>query len=405
MANTLQIKRGAEANIPTLATGEPAFSTDTYRAFIGDGTTNRGLLTYNEFATQSIVAAVTASTPASVTINEGNLVGRVIGGNVGALPGSDVMSILDGTASAAFSMNSQKITNLADGTSAQDAVTKSQVDIAKAGLDAKDSVTAATDGTNIDLTATSDPNPIDGVTLTDNDRILLKDQSTSSENGIYVTATATDPSTWYRAPDANEDSKVTSGLFTFVTKGTVNENAGFVLTTNDPITLGSTSLNFTQFSGAGEITAGTGINKSGDTLNHEAASVHEVGGSLEITHNNLNITSNDHHYKTTDNEVYGLVLVNTAANRPTAGTSGQWFIASDTLKISYDDGASWNTVLEEESKRIRTTEIDDSPIDGVTNRPISSNWAYQHNNSSSGVHGAGTGNLLNSNSTIDCGTV
>ncbi len=199
--------------------------------------------------------------------------------------------------------NTHQIINLPDPTSPQDAATKSYVDAIEQGLDIKDSVVAATDGTNIDLSSSTDPNPIDGVTLSDSDRVLLKDQTTDSENGIWTAVTATDPSSWIRSNDADEDNEVTAGLFVFVEEGTINQNRGFVVTTNDPITVGTTDITFTQFSGAGQITAGNGLNKSGDTLNHDSASVHESGGDLSITHNNLDISSSDHHTQTTSSDI------------------------------------------------------------------------------------------------------
>lgn len=144
--------------------------------------------------------------------------------------------------------------------------TKQYVDAVEQALDIKDSVRVASTS-DIDLTSNTDPNPIDGVTLSDGDRILLKDQSTASENGLYEATTATDPSTWSRTADADEDNEVTSGLFVFIEEGNNSNNKGYVLTTNDPISVGSDDLTFTQFSGAGQIIAGNGLTKSGDTLN------------------------------------------------------------------------------------------------------------------------------------------
>jgi hypothetical protein len=158
------------------------------------------------------------------------------------------------------------ITNVADPTNPQDVATKNFVEALEQGLDLKDSVRAATDGQNIDLGSATDPNPVDGVTLNDGDRVLLKDQLTGSENGIYVANTATDPSTWTRSADFDEDAEATDGSFAFVEEGTSNANKGYVLTTENA-TLGSTALNFTQFSGAGQIQAGNLLTKSGDTLN------------------------------------------------------------------------------------------------------------------------------------------
>lgn len=175
------------------------------------------------------------------------------------------------------------ITGLPSPTDAGDAARKAYVDAVEQALDIKDSVQAATDGANVDLGSASDPNPIDGVTLADGDRVLLKDQTDATENGIYDSVTATDPTTWTRSADADEDAEVTAGLFTFVEAGTVNNNRGFVLTTNDPITVGTTALTFTQFSGAGQITAGDGLTKTADTLNIAPADF--VGALLSVDGN------------------------------------------------------------------------------------------------------------------------
>lgn len=170
------------------------------------------------------------------------------------------------TMSGSLDMGSNTITSLADPTADSDGANKGYVDAVAEGLDIKDSVRICTE-TNIDLTSTTDPNPVDGVTLSDGDRVLLKEQTDDTENGIYVATTATDPSTWTRAPDADEDADVTSGMFVFIESGTTHANQGFVLITEDPITLGTTSLEFVQFSGAGSLDAGDGIEQSGNTLN------------------------------------------------------------------------------------------------------------------------------------------
>lgn len=166
---------------------------------------------------------------------------------------------------AAVAFNTQRITGLGDPSGAQDAATKAYVDAVKTGLDVKDSVRAATTA-NITLSA---PQTIDGVALIAGDRVLVKDQATASANGIYVVAAAA----WTRSTDADNTpaGEVTGGMFTFVTEGTVNADSGWVLTTNDAIILGTTSLAFAQFSGAGQVTAGNGLTKTGNTL--------DVGGT------------------------------------------------------------------------------------------------------------------------------
>ena len=159
---------------------------------------------------------------------------------------------------AAVSLNSQRITNLADPTSAQDAATKAYVDATSMGLDVKASVRATTSA-NITLSGTQ---TIDGVSLVAGDRVLVKNQTTTSTNGIYVVAVGG----WSRAADAATSAMVSPGMFTFVEEGTANADSGFILTTDGPITLGTTGLSFTQFTGAGQITAGQGLVKSGNII-------------------------------------------------------------------------------------------------------------------------------------------
>lgn len=159
-----------------------------------------------------------------------------------------------------------------NGTSIMVLASQQYVDAMEQGLDIKDSVVAAADS-NIDLTGSTDPNPVGGVSLSDGDRVLLMNQTTASENGIYTADTASDPSTWSRAPDADEDSEVTAGMFTFVEEGN-HADEGWVLTTNDPITVDTDDLSFSQFSGVGE----SQITKYTETLTSGSS-------SYTVTHN------------------------------------------------------------------------------------------------------------------------
>ena len=155
------------------------------------------------------------------------------------------------------------------------AATKGYVDAARSGLDVKASVRVATTAAVLLASGLENGDVVDGVTLATGDRVLVKDQSTGSENGIYVVQ-ATGAAV--RATDADASAEVTAGMFTFVAEGTTNADSGWVLTTNDTITLGTTALTFAQFSGAGQITAGDGLTKTGNTIN-------VVGTAARITAN------------------------------------------------------------------------------------------------------------------------
>ena len=205
---------------------------------------------------------------------------------------------------ASVSLNSQKITNLATPTADGDAATKAYVDATKQGLDVKESVRAATTG-NITLSAAQ---TIDGVAVVAGERVLVKDQSTASGNGIYVVAAGA----WSRATDADTSAKVTAGMFTFVAEGTVNADSGWVLTTNDVITLNTTSLTFTQFSGAGQIVAGSGLTKTGNTLDVGTANAARIVVNADSI--DLATAGTAGTYKSVTTDAYGRV---TAGTNPT----------------------------------------------------------------------------------------
>ncbi len=164
---------------------------------------------------------------------------------------------------AAVSLNSQRITNLATPTAATDAATKAYVDSAVNGLDWKASVRAATTTAGTLATSFENGDTIDGVVLATGDRILVKDQATASQNGIYVVAASGSPA---RAADADANAEVTSGLAVFVEEGTANGNQQWVLTTDNPITVGTTNLTFAQVGAQGGApTAGGGLTLASNT--------------------------------------------------------------------------------------------------------------------------------------------
>jgi len=173
------------------------------------------------------------------------------------------LNLTGGTLSGALAMGTNKITGLGTPTADADAVTKSYVDAIAQGIDAKASVVAATTA-NITLSAAQ---TIDGVSVIAGDRVLVKDQTTTANNGIYLCASGS----WTRTTDADTYAELVAA-YTFVEGGTVNANNGFICTIPTSGTLGSTSITFAQFSGAGQITAGAGLTKTGNTLDVGTAS-------------------------------------------------------------------------------------------------------------------------------------
>ena len=160
--------------------------------------------------------------------------------------------------SADVSANSQKITSLATPTATTDAATKGYVDSVSQGLDVKDSVKVATTA-NITLSGTQ---TIDGVAVSADERVLVKDQSTGSQNGLYLCKAGS----WERTTDLAAGSNA-AGMFTFVEQGTVNADNGFVCSSNTgSAVVGTNSLVYAQFSGAGSVTAGDGLDKTGNTM-------------------------------------------------------------------------------------------------------------------------------------------
>ena len=165
--------------------------------------------------------------------------------------------------------------------------TKGYVDSARQGLDVKASVRVATTAAINLSTDLEAGDVIDGVTLVAGDRVLVKNQGTASENGIYVAVASGAAS---RSSDANgtaDTGELTSGTFTFVEAGTVNFDSGFVVSTDGAITVGSTGITWTQFSGAGSFEAGDGLSKSGTQVN-----VNVTANRTAITSDAIDISAN-----------------------------------------------------------------------------------------------------------------
>jgi hypothetical protein len=263
------------AAFTSLATGQAVgrieYNTESNRLAYWNGTiwveltpssvTGSGLISVN---------LVGGSYQVSLPMTEGHF---IVGGAGGAAT-SQAKSIIPisgfGPAGADVSFGNYRITNLADPVSDTDGANKRYVDAARAGLDVKQSVRVATIS-NINL---SNPgtNLIDSVTLVSGNRVLVKNQSTQSQNGIYIWNGISSAMT--RSTDADESSEVTAGFFTFIEEGATHADTGWVLTTDNPITLGTTALSFAQFSSsnAPNLGAGSGILISSGSIHFAATS-------------------------------------------------------------------------------------------------------------------------------------
>ncbi len=189
------------------------------------------------------------------------------------------------TLGGAIAMGGNKITGLGDPTVATDAANKQYVDAVASGLDLKASVRLATAaalpaytaaGSGVGKTLTGNANGVllvDGVTVASSDRVLVKDQAASHvDHGIYLvtqTGSGAAPFILTRATDFDHNAEVTAGAFTFVAEGTVNADTGWVLTTNDTITIDTTGLAFSQFSATSSLTFGLGLLKTGANVDVE----------------------------------------------------------------------------------------------------------------------------------------
>lgn len=255
------------------ATGQVYF--DTVLSQFGVYTGSTWVYLYNDEALQDLVGAmVSSNTETGITVTYDDTGGKLnfVLSNLNDLPGP-----INNLSLGAF-----KITNLADGTAATDAATYGQVLSAMRGMDWKDSVRAATTVAGTLASSFESGDLIDGVMLQTADRILIKNQASGAENGIYTVNASGAPT---RATDADSSAEVTGGLTVFVNEGTTQANSVWTLTTNDTIALGSTALVFAQTS-ASTYTAGAGITLTGlafsATVDGVTIDTNGAGSSLQV---------------------------------------------------------------------------------------------------------------------------
>ncbi len=274
--------------------------------YANSGTIGASLLTGTlTTAAQPNITSVGTLTSATVT-------GNVAAGN---LTTTGVLSVTGtGTSSIAgnLDMTSNNITNLAEPVNASDAATKQYVDDVAQGLHTHDSCNAATQttlasisggtvtynngssGVGATLTTTGSYTTIDGVTLSNGMRILVKNEANAAHNGIYDRTSTT---VLTRSTDFDTPTEMAGGDFVFVTAGTLYDSTGWVMT-DAVTTVGTSNVNWTQFSGAGTYTAGTGLTLTGSqfSVNVAQPTITSVGTLTGLAVNGnitaANITAN-----------------------------------------------------------------------------------------------------------------
>lgn len=189
---------------------------------------------------------------------------------------------------ANVSLATYKITSLGTPTDATDAATKAYVDSVTEGLHIHESVVAATTA-NVNLAnALENGDTLDGITLATGNRILVKNQTTQSENGIYVVQASGQPT---RAADFDTASEIDSGDFVFVYSGTANASTGWVQT-NKPATIGTDAIVFTQFSGAGTYIAGNGLTLTGNSFSINTGVTVDLNTAQTLTNKSISGSTN-----------------------------------------------------------------------------------------------------------------
>jgi hypothetical protein len=253
--------------------------------------TSSNVTDFSEASVDAVAAAIAAGTQTNITItynDEANSLSFNASGGVSSLAGTaNQITASASTGAVTLSLPSTVIfpgtvTLNADPTTDLQAATKGYVDSVAQGLDIKASVKAATTANGTLATAFDDASVIDGVTLATGDRILIKNQTDATENGIYIVAASGAPT---RSLDMNVGAEF-PGAFTFIEQGTVNADTGYVCT-NNSVTVGTTEIVFAQFSGAGSYVAGNGITLTGNSFSINTGITADLTTAQTLTNKTL----------------------------------------------------------------------------------------------------------------------
>jgi hypothetical protein len=303
----------------------------------------------------SATTAGTVTTAAQPNITSvGTLTSATVTGNVAAgnLTTTGVLSVTGtGVSSIAgnLDMTSNTIINLATPTNANDAATKQYVDDVAQGLHTHDTCNAATSttlatasggtvtynngtsGVGATLTTTGSYTTIDGVTLSNGMRILVKNEANTAHNGIYDRTSTT---VLTRSTDFDTPAEMAGGDFTFITAGTLYDNTGWVMT--DPVTtVGTSPVPWVQFSGAGTYTAGTGLTLTGSQFSVNASQTQVTSvGTLTGLNSSGTITAPAFTANTGVFTGNGSALTALNASNISSGTLAQARLANASLTVN-----------------------------------------------------------------------
>ena len=229
---------------------------------------------------------IATDTDVSNAIDAHNVSSGVHGITGNVVGTSDSQTISNKTLGSNLAAGGYQITNLGTPNNSTDAATKGYVDAVSEGLHIHEAAQAAT---TVNISISNDlqvGDVIDNVTLAAGNRVLVKNQNTASENGIYVVQPT---GAAIRAADFDQPAEVDGGDFIFVTGGTINDNTGWVQTSTGVVTIGTDPIYFTQFSGAGTYLAGYGLYLDGNTFTANAnvlASLTDLSTAV-TNHSNL----------------------------------------------------------------------------------------------------------------------
>ena len=261
------------------------------------GTSDSQTLT-NKTLTTPVIGTISNTGSLTLPTSTDTLVGRA---TTDTLTNKTLTSpVLNGSLSGTGFLDENDLVSNSQVAAASQASIKTYVDSVASGLDLLDSVHAASTaaltvtysngssgvGATLTNAGTQAALVIDGQTLVATERVLIKDQAAALQNGIYtVTNVGSGSSNWVltRSTDFDTGAELDSGSFVFVETGTSNADSGWVMTTDGTITIGTTSINWTQFSKAADILAGDGLTKTGSTIDAIGTSNRiSVNGNIDI---------------------------------------------------------------------------------------------------------------------------